>query len=214
MEGRSDAVTWKFAQGPRDTPSNAGGMLGTGFLFRTADRNQVQDYWHTINIEQGGTFDPTAQAALLDALALYVNYGIPQPIPPTTDPAMVAAGATIFARPDVGCADCHSGARFTDSGSGNPTLDYAGMITLHDVGTCNTGAYPDVAHLAVNGDPRMACMFDTPSLTGIASSPPYLHDGSAATLHDVLEQTRGTMGDITSLSATEEAALVEYLRSL
>ncbi|HEY4158062.1 MAG TPA: beta-propeller fold lactonase family protein, partial [Polyangiaceae bacterium] len=66
MEGRSDAVTWLFAQGPRDTPSNAGGMLGTGFLFRTADRTKVQDYFHTINTEQGGRFDPTAQAALLD----------------------------------------------------------------------------------------------------------------------------------------------------
>src|SRR6185312_7924834 len=41
IEGRSDAVTWLFAQGPRDTPTNAGGMLGTGFLFRTADRNQI-----------------------------------------------------------------------------------------------------------------------------------------------------------------------------
>ena len=25
IEGRSDAVTWRFEQGPRDTPSNAGG---------------------------------------------------------------------------------------------------------------------------------------------------------------------------------------------
>src|SRR5262249_12942532 len=58
MEGRSDAVTWRFAQGPRDTPSNAGGMLGTGFLFRTADRRSVQDYSETINVEQGGRFDP------------------------------------------------------------------------------------------------------------------------------------------------------------
>jgi hypothetical protein len=31
---------------------------------------------------------------------------------------------------------------------------------------------------------------------------------------DVLEKTRGTMGDITSLSGSDEDALVEYLRSL
>src|SRR5439155_9779844 len=72
VEGRSDAVTWRFVAGPRDTPSNAGGMLGTGFLFRTADRNRVQDYWHTIDVEQGGTFDPVEHAPLLDALADYV----------------------------------------------------------------------------------------------------------------------------------------------
>ena len=78
-----------------------------------------------------------------------------------------------------------------------------------------TTGYPDVAHFAVDGiTPRPACMFDTPSLSGLASSPPYLHDGSAATIHDVLEQTRGAMGNITSLSAAEEAELVEYLRSL
>ncbi len=123
MEGRSDEVTWDFAQGPRDTPTNAGGVLGTGFLFRTADRTAVQDYWRTINIEQGGHFDAVAQASLLDALAAYVNDAIPLPIPPTTDPVKVARGAQIFASAAVGCSSCHSGPRFTDSGTGNPGLD-------------------------------------------------------------------------------------------
>jgi hypothetical protein len=44
--------------------------------------------------------------------------------------------------------------------------------------------------------------------------PTCLHDGSAATLTDVLVRTRGQMGDITSLSAGDLAAPVEYLRSL
>jgi DNA-binding beta-propeller fold protein YncE len=224
LEARSDAVTWKFAQGPRDTPSNAGGMTNTGFLFRTADRNQVQDYWHTVDVEQGGNFNPTDQATLLDAIAAYVNLAIPLPVPPATDPMMVARGEQVFNDPTVGCAGCHSGPRFTDSGMYNPTLDLtqpicgnplvSPCVLLHDVGTCNTGAYPDVAHDDVDGDPRAACMFDTPSLSGVWSTPPYLHDGTAATLMDVLEQTRGTMGDITGLSADDEAALVEYLRSL
>ena len=217
MEGRSDAVTWRFAQGPRDTPSNAGGMLGTGFLFRTADRNQVQDYWQTINVEQGGTFDPDdpTEAALLDALAAYVNHAIPLPVPPATDPALVAEGDSLFHDPTVGCSGCHSGPRFTDSGAGNPTLDLAGTVLLHDVGTCVTdGDDPDVAHTDIQGDARAACRFDTPSLLGVADSAPYLHDGSAATLHDVLDKTRGTMGDISSLSPGQEDALVEYLRSL
>ena len=214
QEGRSDAVTWDFAQGPRDTPTNAGGMLATGFLFRTADRNKVQDYWHTVNIEQGGNFDPVIEATLLDAIADYVNLAIPAPIPPTTNPTLVAQGKIIFERSDVGCATCHNGPAFTDSGQGNPTLDLAGTVLLHDVGTCVTTGFPDVDHVDVDGDPRAACMFDTPSLIGVASTPPYLHDGSAATLLDVLEQTRGKMGDISSLSATDEAALVEYMRSL
>ncbi|HEY0480998.1 MAG TPA: hypothetical protein VGD37_25960 [Kofleriaceae bacterium] len=215
LEGRSDAVTWRFAQGPRDTPSNAGGMLGTGFLFRTATRTRVQDYWHTINEEQGGDLDPDTAAPLLDALAAYVNFGIPLPVPPTTDPARVARGRAIFERPDVGCASCHAGPRFTDSGEGNPQLALDGELRLHDVGTCVTGGvWPDTPVDDVDGHPRTACALDTPSLSGVASSAPYLHDGSAPTLRDVLERTRGRMGDISSLSPADEDALVEYLRSL
>ncbi len=208
MEGRSDAVTWKFSQGPRDTPTNAGGMLGTGFLFRTADRTKVEDYFHTINVEQGGRFDATDQATLLSALADYVNFGLPLPIPPTTNATLVSQGQALFQ--SSGCPSCHSGERFTDSGGGNPTLDLGGVILLHDIGTCVTsGSFPDVAHQDVDGNPRAACDFDTPSLNGVASTPPYLHDGSAETLRDaVLEMPNAPT------APTELDALVEYLKSL
>ncbi len=226
LEGRSDEVTWLFAQGPRDTPSNAGGTLQTGYLFRTADRNQVQDYWKTIDVEQGGNFDcpstaecPAPLMTLLDAIEVYVDHAIPLPIAPTTDPTMVARGQVIYNDSTVGCAGCHSGPRFTDSGSDSPGLPLANPSPLVDatsngINTCATTGYPDVDHTAIDGSPRSACMFDVPSLSGLASSPPYLHDGSAPTIKDVLEKTRGTMGDITSLSGSDEDALVEYLRSL
>jgi YVTN family beta-propeller protein len=208
MEGRSDAVTWRFEQGPRDTPSNAGGLLGTGFLFRTADRSQVSDYFHTINTEQGGRFDPARQKSLLDALTAYVNHALPAPVPPTTNPALAHAGERVFK--DAGCARCHAGPHFTDSGSGNPSLDLQGRVVLHEVGTCVTsGSFSDVAHLAVNGDARVACAFDTPSLNGVASSPPYLHDGSAPTLLDAILR----MPDAPHAEA-DQRALLEYVRSL
>jgi YVTN family beta-propeller protein len=221
MEGRSDAVTWRFAQGPRDTPSNAGGMIGTGFLFRTADRRRVQDYTETINVEQGGHFDnnDATQAFLMDELAEYVNHAIPFPIAPSTDASLVAKGRAIFFRSDVGCSRCHAGAHFTDSGTGNPRLDLGGDILLHDVGTCVTPqrdgtVFADEPHQDIEGHPREACKFDTPSLLGVADSAPYLHDGSAATLDDVLKKTRGTMGDTTSLNDDDLRALVEFMRSL
>ena len=214
MEGRSDAVTWLFEQGPRDTPTNAGGMLGTGFLFRTADRVRVQDYWRTVNIEQGGTFDPNdpATAHQLDQIAAYVDYGIPSPIPPTTDASLVAKGAAIFQ--SAGCGSCHSGPRFTDSGGGNPTLDLSGPVLLHDVGTCVTsGAFPDVPHADIAGNARDACSFDTPSLTGVASTPPYFHDGSAKTLSDAVTRMLAP-SHAGALDADDLRALVEYVRSL
>jgi cytochrome c peroxidase len=237
LEGRSDAVTWRFAQGPRDTPSNAGGLLDTGFLFRTADRSQVQDYWKTIDVEQGGHFglDQPSQRPLLDALAAYVNQAIPSPVPPSTDAAHTIDGAAlaalrgqgqaVFQR--VGCAACHSGPAYTDSGAGNPQLDVggpvvsepaAGGVLLHDVGTCVTaGDWIDVAHDDKNGDPRDACAFDTPQLRGLADSAPYLHDGSAATLDDAVTIMlgAGAPGEATTpLSAEDRRALVEFLRGL
>jgi mono/diheme cytochrome c family protein len=213
MEGRSDAVTWLFEPGPRDTPTNAGGMLGTGFLFRTADRVKVQDYWRTINIEQGGVFDPNdgATAKQLDLIATYVNQGIPLPIPPTTDATLVAKGAAIFQ--SAGCATCHAGPRFTDSGGGNASLDLGGPVLLHDVGTCVTSGFPDVAHDDIDGNPRAACAFDTPSLNGVASTPPYFHDGSAKTLTDAVNRMLEP-SHAGALSPDDLAALVEYVRSL
>jgi cytochrome c peroxidase len=228
LEGRSDAVTWLFQQGPRDTPTNAGGLLDTGFLFRTADRSKVQDYWKTIDVEQGGDFAPNgAQQPLLDALAAYVNYAIPAPIPPTTDEAhqlqgsalasLRTQGETLFQQ--IGCVMCHFGPAKTDSGSGNPTLDLSGPILLHDVGTCVTsGPWPDVSHDDIAGDPRAACAFDTPALRGLVDTAPYLHDGSAAKLEDVLpSMLRASVPANATppvLTPAQEQALVEYLRSL
>jgi hypothetical protein len=223
MEGRSDAVTWRFAQGPRDTPTNAGGMINTGFLFRTADRTQVQDYWRTINTEQGGSFDPNdaADGTLLNAIATYVNYGIPFPVPPTTNAELVAKGALIFT--GIGCVRCHDGPRLTDSGSMNSGLDLSGAIVsspapdtvlLHNVGTCDmTSVFPDVAHDDIQGDPRDPCAYDTPSLNGLASTPPYMHDGSSPTIQDAVHRMYPA-ANVAPLDADDEAALVEYLRSL
>jgi cytochrome c peroxidase len=128
----------------------------------------------------------------------------------------------------VGCPSCHSGAAKTDSGQGNPDLDLAGPVVgaltpggvlVHDVGTCVTsGVWPDVAHDDLDGHPRPACGFDTPALRGLTDSAPYLHDGSAATLEAVvpimLRAAAGPGAAPAALSSSDQAALVEYLRSL
>ncbi len=65
--------------------------------------------------------------------------------------------------------------------------------------------------------------FKTPTLREVARTAPYMHDGSLATLEDVVEFIdRGSNanpyleGDIRALNLTEEekAALVAFLRSL
>jgi mono/diheme cytochrome c family protein len=76
---------------------------------------------------------------------------------------------------------------------------------------CHTGeAGTDGNHHAV----RNGAVTNTPALRGIAATAPYFHDGGAATLMDVLELSRdGSMGDTSSLSDEEMAALEAYLRS-
>lgn len=56
---------------------------------------------------------------------------------------------------------------------------------------------------------------NTPILIGVTTTAPYLHDGSAETLRDVLETTRvGAMGDTSMLSGAELEDLEAYLRAL
>lgn len=212
-EGTTNRITWRFEQGPRDTPTNAGGV--DGFLFRTGARRDLREYWKTINVEQGGHFAPddTVLAPYLDAVAAFVSRGIPAPITPTIDAARSARGRALFFRDDTRCAQCHFGPSLTDSGRGNPTLDLSGPVQLWDVGTCNPADRP---HTDFVGHPRQACMFDTTALRGLWDSPPYLHDGSAQTLRAVLvERNVGDRHGRTShLSSSEIDDLVEFLRGL
>jgi hypothetical protein len=57
---------------------------------------------------------------------------------------------------------------------------------------------------------------DTPSLLSVAASAPYLNDGRAASLADVLvaENSKNRHGDVRSLTAAERADLIAFLRSL
>src|SRR4029079_3994013 len=68
----------------------------------------------------------------------------------------------------LGCDFCHGGPDFTDSARG----------MVHDVGTITALSGQHA------GGPLLG--LDTPTLLGVWETAPYLHDGSAATLRDVL----------------------------
>ncbi|HEX9101215.1 MAG TPA: hypothetical protein VF997_03370, partial [Polyangia bacterium] len=216
LEGYTDAVTWRFFVGPRDTPSNAGGPINTGFLLRQALRNSVVDYDTTIQIEQGGAYHRTDVTHLADLQALsdFVNYAIPIPQNPNRAAdgsltAQQAHGKDLFLQ---ACRSCHAGDYLTDSGAGNPTLDLGGPILLHDIGTCVAGGdFPDQpAPDEVVGKMHSACDFDTPTLRGIFATAPYFHDGSAATLRDVMDRLPASQ----SLGSDDRDALVAYVKTL
>lgn len=205
-DSRTDGLTWQFEGGPRQTPSLAGGTAGTGRLLWTGGRTTLLHLDRTFNAEMGGTVDASSpeHARLLDALAGYIEEAIPPARHPSTgDAEQVRRGQAVFARADVGCIGCHVGPAFTDSPSG----------ALHDVGTCATD---DIRHVVDDGTWREACAFDTPRLSGVFATAPYLHDGSARTLRDVVttRNPKDQHGQTSKLSSAELDDLVAYLRSL
>jgi cytochrome c peroxidase len=73
------------------------------------------------------------------------------------------------------CSVCHGGWRFTDD-------------RFHDIGTttADQGRGRDV-----KDDEMMKFAFKTPSLRSVALRPPYMHNGSAITLYDVVKHYEG-----------------------
>jgi cytochrome c peroxidase len=55
-----------------------------------------------------------------------------------------------------------------------------------------------------------ACDFDTPTLRGVFATAPYFHDGSAATLRDVIDRLPASQ----ALSSDDKDALIAYVKTL
>jgi YVTN family beta-propeller protein len=99
-------------------------------------------------------------------------------------------GEQIFKDKKVGCAVCHPPGLFTD-------------LKTYDVGT--RGKYD-----------KPADKFDTPTLVEIWRTAPYLHDGSAVSMTEVLttKNPRDQHGRTSHLTKEQIADLAEYLLSL
>jgi cytochrome c peroxidase len=71
------------------------------------------------------------------------------------------------------CAVCHAGANFTDE-------------QYHNLGVGMDVATPDLGRYEITKKESDRGAFKTPTLRNIALSPPYMHDGSQATLEEVI----------------------------
>jgi cytochrome c peroxidase len=71
------------------------------------------------------------------------------------------------------CTPCHGGPLFSDQG-------------FHNLGVGMKNASPDLGRFNQTHDPADTGRFKTPGLRNVALTPPYLHDGSAKTLMDVV----------------------------
>ena len=125
----------------------------------------------------------------LDDLAAYVASLQETPVSPFQSPE---GGEEAFL--SAGCADCHSPPLYTDSDAFNPIR--------HDIGTITDGSGMRRGGL-LDG-------LDTPTLLGVHSTAPYLHDGSAATLLEAIEAHDGA----SSLPASTLESIAGFVRSL
>jgi YVTN family beta-propeller protein len=128
-----------------------------------------------------------------DALDAYLKSLRPMPSPRLAGGALSPAarrGKELFASEAVGCANCHEGPAFTDQ-------------RFHNVGT-----------VGKTDQPRDR--FDTPSLIEVWRSGPYLHDGRAATVREVITtfNPADRHGSASHLSPQEIDDLVEFVLSL
>jgi MYXO-CTERM domain-containing protein len=220
LDGFEDGMVWDFfdrGEGFRNTISLLGRRgMGHGRVHWSGNFDEIQDFDNPIRAHQAGLGfmpleefqkgtrseplgDPKAGVDPdLDALAAYVASLDRVPRSPFRNPdgsltAEGEAGREIFL--SLGCDTCHSGEDFTDSAQG----------VLHDVGT--------LTELSGNRLGGELAGIDTPTLLGIWQTAPYLHDGSAPTLRDVLvtRNPDGLHGETASLSEQELAALEAYL---
>ena len=135
---------------------------------------------------------PDMVTSKLPALRAY-QHSLPAPPPPagSVDAATAERGRTVF---DRTCASCHVGGSGTDNNSG----------TLHP--PADTGVDGAYAARTANKSYR------TTPLRALWQHAPYFHDGSAATLADVVAHYNRVRK--LGLTADQQRDLIEYLKSL
>jgi cytochrome c peroxidase len=155
-----------------------------------------------------------SETAILAALAAYERTLVS---PPTRFDRWVAGDAAALTSEELrgfdifvgkgGCVACHGGWRLTDDG-------------FHDIGLKGD----DPGRGAVPGGVPGLRQFKTPSLRELAATAPYMHDGSLATLRDVVDHYTGKLDLRPSLAANvrrdlkldeqEKQDLIAFLLSL
>jgi len=106
------------------------------------------------------------------------------------------------------CSSCHSGPNFTDNG-------------FHNIGVSFGSEKPDMGRFEISKLAGDKGSFKTPTLREIAKTGPYMHDGSLATLEEVVEyyDKGGTGNEFLDeelfplkLNVDQKAALVAFLK--
>jgi YVTN family beta-propeller protein len=192
-DARVDALNWDLLNDGIGNPKNTKSML---FAFPTPPAMSIGVRESAHAAVRAGirhilfTVQPPEVGDSLDA---YLKALKPVPSPALVNGKLSPAakrGEKLFNKKEVGCSQCHPGPLFTD-------------LQSYEVGTRGR-------------TDRDGVIYDTPSLVELWRTAPYLHDGSAATLRDVLTgaNQKDQHGVTSRLSPDQTNDLAEYLRSL
>ncbi len=191
-EGRVDGLRWDFLA---DGIGNAKDTMNLVFFHKTEPLNRRATVAKAIDCTRGGLEStnglvPTEQE--VEDLYAYLTSLKPMPSPRLTAEGRLSEsalrGKAIF-NGRAGCAHCHPAPYFTDQ-------------KMHNVGVLSPNE-PDGR-------------YDTPSLIEAYRTAPYLHDGRAVTIEEVLRQhnDKNLHGKVKGLSDQEMKDLIEYIMSL
>jgi len=225
LDGGQDARIWDFTErkeGFRNMISLQGRAgIKHGALHWTANFDEVQDFEHDIRNAFGGEgfldntltieefankhsslgYSKKGKSQDLDALAAYVTSLNKVPDSPYRKSngkltKSAVKGKKTFQKME--CINCHGGTEFTDSPKN----------FVHNVGTRTSKSGKRMGSKILG--------FDTPTLKGVWSTAPYLHDGSAATIKEVLidRNKSGLHGNISDLSKSELNNLISYIQQI
>jgi YVTN family beta-propeller protein len=189
-DARTDAMNWDLLNDGMGNPKNVKTMLLAHATPPTTWLGIRPDA--ETSVRSGITHiqfavRPEADAQAIDA---YLKSLEPVPSPYLVDGELSRSarrGKALFEQ--AGCNRCHPAPLYTD-------------LNMYDLGTA-TG-------------PDEGLPIDVPSLVEVWRTAPYMHDGRAATLHDVLKSLghNEILKQTEKLSAKEIDDLVEYIRSL
>ena len=190
---RADGLNWDLLNDGLGNPKNVKSMVwatrtppAMWLGVRESAEEAVEKGFQFIQFSVAGTQTIADVRAYLQSLE-------PERSPYLVDgklSAKAAKGKKVFESAKTACAQCHPAPLYTD-------------MKTYDVGTAGTLD-------------REQKQFDTPTLIELWRTAPFLHDGSAPTLLDLL--TANNKGDAhgktSKLSKEDLDALVEYLLSL
>jgi DNA-binding beta-propeller fold protein YncE len=188
-DGRTDGRTWQFTFGPRNTPQLGGAILDTAPFHWPGDVETHRELNNmTVLAFMGGM---GLDERSMDAIGAFIDT-----IPAAPSRAVVYGlsdaeqrGRDIFTSAESRCTECHYGSHYTD----NRNWDVDTRATFADIDA-----------------------FQTPVLHGLNRAGPYLHDGSALTIRQMLDALVATdrMGKGSHLSEADLDDLAAYLLTL